>query len=220
MTTRHKRIRTVTFALAVLCLGSVVKFLQAQTPAVWPASASKVLIEAPLGEVAQQVTMTSLAVPQGTTVSEHSQQGPVFAYVLEANLENQVIAFTVGETGKAEESAKPSPAITTLLQEQVEVANREGRLSILTLEPGWWGAGFQGGGVHQHPGPIFAYILKGAIESQVDPDPAKIYRAGDVFYEPQMHAHRLFRNTSPTEPAELLMFQVFDKGAPTATGVK
>jgi hypothetical protein len=51
-------------------------------------------------------------------------------------------------------------------------------------------------------------------------DPARIYRVGDVFYEPQMHAHRLLRNASQTEPAELLLFQVFDKGAPTAIGVK
>jgi len=109
--------------------------------------------------------------------------GPVFAYILEGNIENQVdpepskiyhpgdffhepamhvhrllrnlsstqparlITFTVGETGKVGESAKPNPAIKTLLQEQAEVANRQGRLSILSLEPGWWGAGFQGGQV-------------------------------------------------------------------------
>jgi len=255
MTTRGTNY-TVTFALAALCLGTAVSFLRAQTPPVRPASASKVLIDEPLGEVGQKVTMTSLPVPKGITVAEHSHQGPVFAYILEGNIENQVdpepskiyhpgdffhepamhvhrllrnlssteparlITFTVGETGKVGESAKPNPAIKTLLQEQAEVANRQGRLSILSLEPGWWGAGFQGGGAHQHPGPIFAYILKGAIESQVDPDPARIYRAGEVFYEPQMHAHRLFRNTSQSEPAELLMFQIFDKGAPTALGVK
>jgi quercetin dioxygenase-like cupin family protein len=101
-----------------------------------------------------------------------------------------------------------------------EIADPKGRMSVLTLAPGWWGAGREGVGAHQHPGAIFAYILKGAVESQVDPDPPKIYRAGEVFYEPAMHAHRLFRNVSKTEPAELLMFQVFDKDAPTATAVK
>jgi quercetin dioxygenase-like cupin family protein len=256
MTIRHELNRTATFALAALCFGSAVTLLTAQAPAARPASASKVLIEAALGDVDQRVTITSLPVPKGITVSEHSHQGPVFAYILEGNIENQVdpdpakiyhpgdffyepamhvhrllrnlssteparlITFTVGATGKAGETAKPNPAIKTLLQERAEVANRQARLSILALEPGWWGAGFEGGGAHQHPGPIFAYILKGAIESQVDPDPARIYRAGDLFYEPQMHAHRLFRNVSQTEPAELLMFQIFDKGAPTALGVK
>ena len=132
----------------------------------------------------------------------------------------RLLTFTVGETGKAGETAKPSPAIKTLLQERADVASREGRLSTLALAPGWWGAGREGVGAHQHPGAIFAYILKGAIESQVDPDPSKVYRAGDVFYEPAMHAHRLFRNLSHTEPAELLLFQIFDKDAPTAIAVK
>ena len=220
MTIRHELNRIATFALAALCFGSAVALLTAQTPAARPAAKSTVLIEAALGDVDQKVTMTSLAVPKGITVTEPSHQGRVFGYILEGVAENHLLTFTVGETGKAGETAKPNPAIRTLLQEQAAVANRQARLSILALGPGWWGAGFEGGGAHQHPGPIFAYILKGAIESQVDPDLARIYRAGDLFYEPQMHAHRLFRNVSQTEPAELLMFQIFDKGAPTALGVK
>ena len=70
---------------------------------------------------------------------------------------------------------------------------------------------------HQHSGPIFAYILKGEIESQVDPDPAKIYHPGDVFFEPPMHAHRLLRNIGKTEPVEMLIFQVSETGKPRAT---
>lgn len=73
---------------------------------------------------------------------------------------------------------------------------------------------------HQHPGPVFAYVLRGEVESQVDPDPPKVYRAGDVFYEPPSHAHRLFRNLSGTDPAELLIFQVSEKGQPLATSVE
>ena len=54
----------------------------------------------------------------------------------------------------------------------------------------------------------------------MDPDPPKIYRAGDVFYEPPMHAHRLFRNRSQTEPAELVIFEVGEKGQPLAISAK
>jgi hypothetical protein len=127
--------------------------------------------------------MTLLPVPRGITVAAHSHQG---SDILEGDVENQLITFTVGATGKVGEPAGPNPAIKTLLQEPAVVANREARLSVLTLAPGWWGAGREGVGAHQHPGPIFAYILKGEIESQVDPDPPRIYRAGDVFYEPHM----------------------------------
>ena len=57
---------------------------------------------------------------------------------------------------------------------------------------------------HQHTGPIFGYILEGAIETKVDPDPPKTYAAGDVFYEPTMHIHRTLRNLSDTQPAKIL----------------
>lgn len=74
--------------------------------------------------------------------------------------------------------------------------------------------------VHQHSGPIFAYILEGNIENQVEPDPPKTYAAGDVFYEPTMHVHRMLRNLSETEPARILVFQLAPKGKPPAIVVK
>jgi hypothetical protein len=53
----------------------------------------------------------------------------------------------------------------------------------------------------------------------VDPDPPRIYHADDFFYEPPMHAHRLLRNPSKTEPAELVIFQVGEKSQPLSMGV-
>jgi Cupin domain len=73
---------------------------------------------------------------------------------------------------------------------------------------------------HQHTGPVFGYILEGAIETQVDPEPPKTYAAGDVFYEPTMHIHRMLRNLSETEPARILIFQVVPNGQPPAIAVK
>lgn len=73
---------------------------------------------------------------------------------------------------------------------------------------------------HQHIGPVFAYILEGAIENQVDPDQPKTYNAGDFFYEPAMHVHRVLRNLSKTQPAKLLIFEVGEKGKPFTIGAK
>jgi hypothetical protein len=73
---------------------------------------------------------------------------------------------------------------------------------------------------HQHSGPIFAYILEGNIENQVEPDPPKTYAAGDVFYEPTMHVHRALRNLSDTQPAKILIFQIAPNGKPPAIAVK
>lgn len=38
--------------------------------------------------------------------------------------------------------------------------------------------------------------------------------------EPPLHPHRLFRNLSETEPDELLIFQVGEKGQPRAVRVE
>jgi quercetin dioxygenase-like cupin family protein len=121
----------------------------------------------------------------------------------------RLLVVEVGDTGQA------NPAIKTLLEAPAVVADREARLIMVTLAPG---AALPG--AHKHPGPVFAYIREGEIENQVDPDAPKVYRAGDVFYEPPMHAHRIFRNLSQTEPAEVLIFQIGEKGQPLAMGVE
>src|SRR5262249_33427520 len=108
------------------------------------------------------------------------------------------------------------PGVAPLIQQPLPaVTNREARLNTLSLPPGW-----TGNGAHQHPGQVFAYVLGGAVESQVDPNEPKIYRAGEAFYEPPRNTHRVFRNLSKTEPAELLMFQVSEKGSFTALPVQ
>ncbi len=87
----------------------------------------------------------------------------------------------------------PSPEVTML---------------TLTLAPGSTSQ------PHKHTGPVFAYILEGSIENQVDPEPAKRYNAGDFFYEPPMHVHRQMKNLSATRQAKILVVQVGEKGKP------
>lgn len=57
---------------------------------------------------------------------------------------------------------------------------------------------------------IFAYVLSGEIESQVNDGPAKVYRAGESFYEAPGSLHAVSRNASKTEPAKLLAVFVVD----------
>ena len=65
---------------------------------------------------------------------------------------------------------------------------------------------------HRHTGPVFAYVLEGSIQNQVDPEPLKTYHAGDIFYEPTMHVHRALNNLSKTKPAKILVFEIGEKG--------
>ena len=57
---------------------------------------------------------------------------------------------------------------------------------------------------------IYAYVLSGAIRSQVGDEPAKVYRVGESFYEVPGSHHRISENASDKEPASLLAVFVVD----------
>jgi len=57
---------------------------------------------------------------------------------------------------------------------------------------------------------IYAYVVSGAIESQVNDGPKRIYHAGESFFEEPGAVHRVSRNASKTEPAKLLAVFVVD----------
>ena len=65
---------------------------------------------------------------------------------------------------------------------------------------------------HRHAGSafIYAHVLSGAIRSQVDDEPAKVYRIGEGFYEVPGSHHRVSENASDREPASLLAVFVVD----------
>lgn len=64
--------------------------------------------------------------------------------------------------------------------------------------------------IHAKSAFIFAYVLSGKIESQVNDEPKRIYRAGESWYEMPGSSHRVSRNASETEPAKLLAVFVVD----------
>jgi quercetin dioxygenase-like cupin family protein len=57
---------------------------------------------------------------------------------------------------------------------------------------------------------IYAYVVSGTIESQVEGEPAHTYRAGGSLFETPGAHHVLGRNVSATEPAKLLAVFVVD----------
>jgi quercetin dioxygenase-like cupin family protein len=67
---------------------------------------------------------------------------------------------------------------------------------------------------HAHAGSVFAYVLSGKIRSEVSTlGPAKVYEAGEGFFEAPGSVHRVSENASDTEPASLLAIFVADEGA-------
>jgi len=57
---------------------------------------------------------------------------------------------------------------------------------------------------------IYAYVLSGEIWSQVDDEPARVYRPGESWIENPGAHHRVSANASDTEPARLLAVLIVD----------
>jgi quercetin dioxygenase-like cupin family protein len=65
---------------------------------------------------------------------------------------------------------------------------------------------------------IYAHVLSGAIRSQIDDEPAKVYHVGEGFYEVPGSHHRISENASDRDPASLLaVFVVDSKDTPLTT---
>jgi quercetin dioxygenase-like cupin family protein len=227
---RHELNRRLVLTLAAFCaLASCSTSMYGQT-----------LMQGPLGNTTEPtMSLLILNLSGGVTVPSHSHEGVVFAYILQGEIENQIepeppkiyhagdffherakqvhrILRNVSKTEPAkilvfQNTATLSEGLKPLLREPLgNLADQEVSLIKIITAPG------ATAGAHQHPGPVFAYLLKGEVESQVDPNPPIVYRAGDVFYEAPMQTHRFYRNLSKTEPAELLVFSVHKMGEPFA----
>lgn len=57
---------------------------------------------------------------------------------------------------------------------------------------------------------IYAYVVSGAVESQVNDGPKRLFRTGESFYEEPGSTHAVSRNASKTKPARLLAVFVVD----------
>jgi quercetin dioxygenase-like cupin family protein len=92
---------------------------------------------------------------------------------------------------------------------QHELPNAKGKSMVavvVTYPPGAKSAGHH----HARSAFVYAYVLSGAIRSQVDDAPAKVYGVGESFYEMPGAHHRISENASDREPASLLAVFVVD----------
>ncbi|MBS0198674.1 MAG: catalase [Planctomycetes bacterium] len=73
-------------------------------------------------------------------------------------------------------------------------------------------------GPHRHAGSVFAYVLSGAIRSENSATgPARVYRAGESFFEPAASEHLVSENASDTDPASLLAVFIAPEGSVLTT---
>jgi quercetin dioxygenase-like cupin family protein len=61
---------------------------------------------------------------------------------------------------------------------------------------------------------VYAYVFSGAVRSQVDDEPVRVYRPGETWFENPGSYHRVSENASDTEPARLLAVLIVDTADP------
>lgn len=98
----------------------------------------------------------------------------------------------------------------TLLQRKMlpDMAGKSAIMATVQYAPG------QASLAHEHPGSVFAYVLEGAVISQMEGAAPVTYRKGDSLYEAPHQGHLVSSNASQTRPATLLVFLLAPDGAP------
>ncbi|MCU1761400.1 cupin domain-containing protein [Pseudomonas sp. 14P_8.1_Bac3] len=111
-----------------------------------------------------------------------------------------VLALTVSASAFAHD---PSEKVTVLQDEALKnVPGKKAMMIEVDYKPG------QSSIAHKHEGTAMAYVISGAIVSQVKGEPAKTYKAGEYWYEPAGSEHLVSKNASANKPAKLLVFMV------------
>jgi quercetin dioxygenase-like cupin family protein len=105
--------------------------------------------------------------------------------------------------------------VTTVFEHAIpNIAGKSMIALVVTYAPG----GKTPSHRHARSAFIYAHVLSGSIRSQVDDEPAKVYRVGEGFYEAPGSHHRVSENASDREPASLLaVFVVDSKDHPLTT---
>ena len=71
---------------------------------------------------------------------------------------------------------------------------------------------------HHHAGSVLVYVLSGEVRSENSATgPARVYKAGETFFEPAGSAPLVSENISATEPATILAMFIADDGATLTT---
>ena len=65
---------------------------------------------------------------------------------------------------------------------------------------------------HRHSGPVVGYVLEGKVKFGVNHEPAKIFGAGQTFYEETGAVHSTWGSVEGS-PARVLVFMVVPKGS-------
>ena len=102
-------------------------------------------------------------------------------------------------------AARPTTTVRPLSCERLpNVPGKSVTTALVTFPPGGYTP------AHRHPGSVTAFVIKGAIRSQLSGGPVGTFGPGTTWFEPPEALHMFAENASATDPAELLAVFVAD----------
>jgi len=105
------------------------------------------------------------------------------------------------------QSAMAEDTVSVLIKQRLaDMAGKEGTVITVDYAPG------AASDLHFHPGSVFAYVLEGAVVSQLGGEASVTYTKGQSWYESPKIPHVVSKNASKTEPAKLLVFLLSQEG--------
>ncbi|TAX56430.1 cupin domain-containing protein [Rhizobium leguminosarum] len=116
------------------------------------------------------------------------------------------LALLAAMGASADESSKAAKVTLVYEHELPNVPGKSIKGVLVEYGPG----GFSDGHTHPDTAFIYATVLEGAIRSQVNDGPVKVYHAGESFSEMPGDRHGVSANGSKTKPARLLAVFVVD----------
>jgi len=129
-----------------------------------------------------------------------------------------LVVATAGTAQQSAGDALPKGFKTTPVLKSTQTASnmkieyvKSGQAEVVSvigeLEPGGQTAR------HQHPVPVFVYVLEGTITVQADGGTPREYTPGKAFIEDVNHWHQAFNKG--TTPAKILVVFMGEEGKPT-----
>jgi quercetin dioxygenase-like cupin family protein len=106
------------------------------------------------------------------------------------------------------ENSSQKPVVRTVFGQPSNIPGKSLEAVTVSYPPG------AKSGAHHHAKSAFimAYVISGAIRSQVEGEPARVYHPGETWSESPGAHHTISENASATEPAELLAVFLLDTG--------
>ena len=117
-------------------------------------------------------------------------------------------AMLISASALVSSAALGEERVTPLLNQQIQgMENMEANIALFEVDPGFETER------HIHPGHVFVYVLEGTIEVDAEGEDPILVSAGEAAYE-LPNLPMIGRNTSSTEGARFVVFQVGEAGKP------